>query len=59
MCYAPTEAATREVKDTFYLQLQSVLNGVLTVDMTVLLGDMNAKVGSHEPGDEDAVGMFD
>ena len=35
MCYAPTEAASREDKDAFYFQLKFVLSGVNSADMTV------------------------
>ena len=36
----------RKNKNRFYAQLQSVLNKILNQDMLILLGDMNAKVGS-------------
>ena len=48
MCYAPTETLSREEKDMFYPQIQSVLNGVPNADMIVVMDDMNAKVGNHE-----------
>ena len=56
MAYAPTEAAATEVKNSFYIQLQAVLDGIPSGHMTVLLGDMNAKVGSQLGGDGDVMG---
>ena len=44
------------MKDTFYNQLQAVLDGIPSSNMTILLGDMNAKVGSRLSGDNDVVG---
>ena len=56
VCYAPTEAATDANKDVFYLLLQSVLDHIPARSITVLLGDMNAKVGPFTPGDGEIVG---
>ena len=54
--YVPTEAAEAHAKDTFYIQLQAVLDGIPSGHMTVLLGDMNAKVGPRLSGNNDIVG---
>lgn len=56
MCYAPTEMTDGSVKDTFYFQLESVLDRVPTSDTIIVMGDMNAKVGNHCPGDGCVVG---
>ena len=56
VCYAPTEAATDADKDVFYNQLQSLLDRVSTRDVTIVMGDLNAKVGSFIPGDGEVVG---
>ena len=58
MSYAPTEASDPQVKDTFYNQLQAVLDGIPSSNMTIILGDMNAKVGSRLTGDNDVVGTY-
>ena len=39
-CYAPTNEAD------FYERLQGVIDGVVNNDLILLLGDLNAKVGS-------------
>ena len=57
MCYAPTEVATAADKENFYHQLHAVLNRIPGDDMVLLLGDMNAKVGSYMPGDDAVVGQ--
>ena len=56
MAYAPTEASAAHLKDSFYIQLQAVLDGIPSGRMTVLLGDMNAKVGPRLSGDNYIVG---
>ena len=48
VAYAPTEQADAEVKNEFYDQLDSVFkNGHKEKDLTMLLGDFNAQVGSN------------
>ena len=54
--YAPTEAAEAQVKDSFYTKLQAVHDGIPSSIKTILLGDMNAKVGARMNGDNDVVG---
>lgn len=44
--YAPTLMAEATVKDAFYEQLEQVLQSSTDKERTVLLGDMNARVGS-------------
>ena len=44
-CYAPTNDAEEEKKDDFYQQLQAVLDRRGTKDITILMGDFNAKIG--------------
>ena len=45
-------------RDTLYSQIQLVPYGVPKADMTVVLGVMSAKEGSHKICDDDVVGMF-
>ena len=56
VCYAPTEDANAEVKDAFYDQLQTALESVHAHDMLLILGDLNAKVGSDNTGREHVMG---
>ncbi|KAJ6639799.1 hypothetical protein Bhyg_12546 [Pseudolycoriella hygida] len=54
--YAPTEQAPDDVKDAFYEQLAQTLNNVKKSDMLVLLGDLNAQVGSLNVNWENVMG---
>ena len=45
-CYAPTNIADIEDKVHFYEQVQSVMDRVPARDMKILMGDLNAKVGT-------------
>jgi exonuclease III len=51
-CYSPTNDANDNEKDAFYNQLQSVLHRTPKHDMVVVMGDLNAKVGSKNIGRE-------
>ncbi|XP_062604829.1 craniofacial development protein 2-like [Saccostrea cucullata] len=48
--YAPTNDADEEKNDAFYQQLQAVLDKTGKKDMTVLMGDFNAKIGGDNTG---------
>ena len=48
--YAPTNEAEDEAKETFYDQLQKVLDAVPRHDMLLVMGDWNAKVGARQEG---------
>ena len=46
VCYAPTEEASAETKDTFYQQLDDLLLGISSRDLLVCLGDFKAVSGT-------------
>ena len=45
-CYAPTSAASDEELEEFYNQLQETLDAIPSRDIKLVMGDLNAKVGS-------------
>ena len=51
-CYAPTNAADEEVKEEFYDQIQAIMENAPKRDLKILMGDINAKVGSDNTGKE-------
>ena len=54
--YAPTNEAEDYIREEFYEQLQQVFNEVPKKDIIILLGDLNAKVGSDNKGKEECMG---
>jgi exonuclease III len=45
-CYAPTERAEIEIKQSFCAQLQEVYNKMKKTDIVVVMEDLNAQVGN-------------
>ncbi|VDP04546.1 unnamed protein product [Schistosoma curassoni] len=52
-CYAPTNDRNDDIKDQFYEWLQSIIEKCPRKDLTILMGDLNAKVGVDNTGYED------
>ena len=55
-CYALTNDAEEEKKDVFHQQLQAVLDRRGAKDITILMGDFNAKIGMDNTGYEGIMG---
>ncbi|XP_055634032.1 craniofacial development protein 2-like [Toxorhynchites rutilus septentrionalis] len=55
-CYAPTDAADLREKESFYSQMNSVVEKIPKGDIQIHLGDFNAKIGSDNEGLERVMG---
>ncbi|VDP46133.1 unnamed protein product [Schistosoma margrebowiei] len=55
-CYAPTNDYNEDVKDQFHDRLQSIVEKCPTKDLTILMGDFNAKVETVNTRYEDIMG---
>ena len=55
-CYDHTNDSDSETKDIFYEQLESELKSVPLHDMIIIMGDLNAKVGQDNCGNERTMG---
>lgn len=56
VCYGPTNSVDVE-KDTFYDQLQKLVDETLAHDVLLIMGYLNAKVGSNNKGKENTMGQ--
>ena len=54
--YAPTEVAADSEKDEFYDQLQGVIDEIPSFDIKLVMGDLNAKLGSDRRGIPSSIG---
>ncbi|KAG6924505.1 craniofacial development protein 2, partial [Chelydra serpentina] len=56
--YAPTLGATRDTKDEFYDQLDTIIRSIPKEEHLILLGDVNARVGAHHDFWPTCLGKF-
>ncbi|VDP80468.1 unnamed protein product [Schistosoma mattheei] len=56
-CYAPTNDNNDDIKDQFYERLESIIEKCPRKYLTILMGDLNAKVGIDNTGYEDIMGQ--
>ena len=55
-CYGPTNDSEDETKDLFYEQLETEVKSAPLHDMMIIMGDLNAKVGHDNNGNERTMG---
>ncbi|VDO74918.1 unnamed protein product [Schistosoma margrebowiei] len=55
-CYSSTNDYNEDAKDQFYNRLQSIVEKCQTKDLTILMGEFKAKVGTDNTGYEDIMG---
>ena len=51
-CFVPTDVAEEEVKDQIHDQLQCAIVDIPTHEMLLIIGDLNARIGSSNRGRE-------
>ena len=56
VAYAPTNDKDQEVKESFYRQLENTVQNIPSSDMTIVMGDFNAKIGSNNTAYEEILG---
>jgi hypothetical protein len=49
-CYEPTNEATMEEKEAFYGLLETTLHQIRQSDITIMMGNFNAKIGDDNQG---------
>ena len=57
--YATTDDSSEDLKDQFYSSLKTVVEHVLTHDVLVVMGDLNAKIRNENAGLERAMGKHE
>ena len=57
-CYVPTNEADDEKKTDFYIALQYEIDKVPKLDVIIVMGDLNAKVGNDNTGNERVMGKY-
>ncbi|VDO66557.1 unnamed protein product [Schistosoma margrebowiei] len=55
-CYALTNDSNGDIKDQFYERLKSIIEKFPRKNPTILMGDLNTKVGIDNTGYEDIIG---
>lgn len=55
-CYAPTNDSKEEVKEELYDRLQTIMQIYTEKDVTILMGEFNAKLGDDNSRYEDVMG---
>jgi len=56
--YARTSASTDEVIDQFYRDLQMTTDGTSRQDVLIVMGDLNAKVGTNVDAWNGVIGQY-
>ena len=56
LCYAPTETSDDSAKDQFYDDLSLAVNHTSRHDVTIVMGDLNASIGSDRIADRGIIG---
>ena len=55
-CCAPTNDKYDGTRENFHNELQTILEKMKEKDVTILMGDFNAKIGSNNRGYEEVIG---